>query len=554
MWALRVLTGPQAGKIYDLKNGRNSVGRGAQCSIQITSTGVSKEHAEITVFPDKILVTDLRSSNGTYLNGVKIQNGVYRLGDKLGFHDVLVDVIPAQEKRAAPPPAVAKPSAESYYDGSAAVQMPPQIYTDPQYSQPLGGIPQPMGVAGAQSTEAPQPAPAYQAGGFSGLIRKVENYIETVALPGVYKLPQLFEFKLVLLMFVVAFIFATTALSMIPMVQISRSSIMKESMRRASSIARNLATVNQSALLQNSYSSLTTNLAEAEDGVEQVLIVNQSDGMILAPATRAGTTPDLPFVHVARREMRPQAVQVDSDTIGASFPIGLFDPSTGEQSIKAHAIVLYDVGSLAFDDGRVLSLFMQTLVLASLVGLLLFFFMYKLISYPVINVNAQLDAAMREKTDNMHIDFDFPPLQALIGNINSLLTRYINGESSSSSGVTGFVNKDAQAENLVQVMGYPCVAIAADGRIISCNAAFAQVAHADEAQLIGKNYLTIPDAALQQNLEGLVKRTKENQQVIHTDQLEFSGHLCILSCQALASSSQDVDFYLVTIAPSEGGS
>lgn len=549
MWALRILTGPQAGKIFDLKNGKNLVGRTSQCLVQLISAGVSKEHAEITVFPDKILVTDLRSSNGTYLNGVKIQNSVYRLGDKLGFHDVLMDIIPAQEKRV-PTPAVTNVPAQ-YSDSGTAAQMPPQTYSPPSYTTSMGA-PAPIGAAGSHA-DAPSPAPAYQQGGFAGVLKKIEDYIETVALPGVYKLPQIFEFKLVLLMFVVIFIFTTTALSMLPMVQISRSSIMQESMRRASSIARNLATVNQAALLQNSYSSLTTNLAEAEDGVEQVLIVNQSDGMILAPATRAGTTPDLPFVHGARREMRPQTVQVDSNTIGASFPIGLFDPSTGDQSVKAHAIILYDVGSLAFDDGRVLSLFMQTLVLAALAGLVLFFFMYKLISYPVINVNFQLDAAMRDKTDNMALDFDFPPLQALVGNINSLLTRYINNEGA-SGGVAGFINKDAQAENLIKVMPYPSVAIASDGRVISCNATFGEVANMDTGQIVGQNYMTLRDVALRQNLEGLIQRNRENLAAIQTDQLEFRGHLCILSCQALASSAQEVDFYLITIVPSEGGS
>src|SRR5690606_35523006 len=117
------------------------------------------------------------------------------------------------------------------------------------------------------------------------------EYLERVALPGVYRLPQFVEFKMVLLGFVVLFIFSTTLLSRIPMVAISRASIVNESKRRAASIARTLATINQAALIQNSYSSLSTNAAESEDGVTQVLIVQQSDVMILAPATRAGTTP-----------------------------------------------------------------------------------------------------------------------------------------------------------------------------------------------------------------------------------------------------------------------
>lgn len=550
MWALRVLTGPQAGQILELKMGRNVVGRAPHCDIKITSGGVSKEHSEITVYKEKIVVTDLKSSNGTYLNGIRMQTGIMRLGDKLGIHDILVDVIPAPDARAQAPRPSAQPSAQApmpYYGGGAA----PQMYQQPQYAQMPQGMPQPMAsMPGAQPGAGPAPAPAYHPGGVKAIMEKVTEYIEKVALPGVYKLPTLIEFRMVLLGFVVLFIFVTTLLSMIPMVAISRASIINESKRRAASIARTVATMNQAALLQNSYSTLTTNQAESEDGVKQVLIVQQSDGMILAPATRAGTTPDLPFVHVARREMRPQSVEVDSTTIGASFPIGLFDPNTGEQSVKAHAIVLYDIGSLAFDDGRAISLFMQTLVIASLVGLLIFFFMYKLIEYPLNSLNQQLDVAMREKKDATEVNFMFPPLQALIGNINSLLTRYINGARDESGG-GNFVNKDGEAENLVQMIGFPSIAIAKDGRIVACSPSFLQVARTEA--LAGQMYTSIPDAALQQNIEHLVSKSRENPRVIHTDQLEFSGHLCVLSCQAMSSAPNDVDYYLITVSPTDGG-
>ncbi len=552
MWALRVLTGPQAGQMIELKMGRNLIGRAPQCDIKLVSPGVSKEHTEIAVYKDKIVITDLRSSNGTYLNGIRIQNGIMRLGDKLGVHDILVDVIPAPDMRAQTPrqyTGTGVPAPMPYY-GGAAPQMPPQ-------QMPMGGMPHgmPQPMATGMPGAAPAHAPAFQHGGLKGLMDKAHDYLDRVALPGVYKLPQFMELKMVLLGFVVLFIFSTTLLSMIPMVAITRASIINESKRRAASIARTVATINQAALLQNSYSSLSTNAAEAEDGVKQVLIVQQSDGMILAPASRAGTTPDLPFVHGARREMRPQAVEVDSSTIGASFPIGLFDPNTGEQSVKAHAIVLYDIGSLAFDDGRAISLFMQTLVIASLIGLLIYFFMYKLIEYPLVSLNKQLDAAMREKKDNTELNFMFPPLQALIGNINSLLSRYIHGDGDSGgAGAAGFVNKDGEAENLVQIIGFPCITISGEGRIIACNPAFTQVARADVGQLHGQLFKAIPDVALQQNIEGLLVKARDNSRMIHTDQLEFSGHLCILSCQAMSSDGQHIDYFVITVSPAEGGS
>jgi hypothetical protein len=178
-----------------------------------------------------------------------------------------------------------------------------------------------------------------------------------------------------------------------------------------------------------------------------------------------------------------------------------------------------------------------------------------LVEYPLVTLNQQLDAAMREKTDNTSVDFMFPPLQALIGNINSLLTRYIHGEGAGSAGgIGGFVNKDGEAENLVQLIGFPAIAISKDGRIMAGSPSFGQVARTEVAQLIGQAYQAIPDVALQQNIDSLMGKTRENPRVIHTDQLEFNGHPCVLSCQGMSSQPGEIDYFVITISPAEGGS
>lgn len=557
MWALRVLTGPLAGQIHDLKLGRNLVGRAPHCDVKISSNGVSKEHAEIHVYKDKIMITDLKSSNGSYVNGVRVQNGLIRLGDKVSVHDVIFDIIPAPDIRPgsqalAPQHAAGNPQGMPVpmNGGNAAPNYYPQNYQQP-YQQ---GAPQMMGAPQPGLASVPNEIPENEPpeGFAQNLLFQAREYIERVALPGVYKLPQLAEFKFVLGGFVGVFIFAVTLLSMIPMVQITRSSILAESKRRAQSIARNVAMANQQLLLQGNVSALSTHSAETEDGVKQVMIVQQSDGMILAPASRAGVTPDIPFVHVARREMKTQVEQVDTQTIGASFPIGQYDPNTGEPSVKAHAIVLYDVGSLAFDDGHVLSLFFQTLILACLVGLLLFYFMYKLIEYPIVSLNTQLDIAMREKKDSTDIDFQFPALQNLIANINSLLTRYIHG-GDEAGGQMNMVSRDSEAENLIQLMGYPTIAVSGEGRIVSVNQNFEQLAHATSAQLVNQMVSSIPDVALQQNIQHLMEKSRVAPGSIHSDQLEFSGHNCQIHCQAMGVENSTISYFVICVTPVEGG-
>ena len=99
MWSIRILSGAQAGQVYDLKLGKNVFGRGGQSQLKIQSLGISKEHCEIHVYKDKMMIVDLKSSNGTFVNGVKIQNSLVRIGDKISLFDVIMDVIPTPDIR-----------------------------------------------------------------------------------------------------------------------------------------------------------------------------------------------------------------------------------------------------------------------------------------------------------------------------------------------------------------------------------------------------------------------------------------------------------------------
>jgi hypothetical protein len=207
---------------------------------------------------------------------------------------------------------------------------------------------------------------------------------------------------------------------------------------------------------------------------------------------------------------------------------------------------------LRFDDGRIISLFMQALVISTIIGLLIFYFMYKLIEFPIIRLNSELDIAMREKRDSTEVEIIFPAFQALVGNINSLLTRYIHGVKEDQS--SGYINKEGEAENLVQMVGYPAIALAQDGRVISCSGSFAQLVHLDISSLQNHYCSVIPDAAVQQNIEGLVVKSRENPVTIHTDQLEFNGHPCVLSCHAMRSKANEIDYFLITVSPDEGAS
>ena len=85
MPSLFVIQGRNKGSRYDLTahEGAMSIGRDAGNAIQLEDNEVSRRHAEIRHIGDTLVVGDLKSSNGTYLNNRKIERAELTSGDHL---------------------------------------------------------------------------------------------------------------------------------------------------------------------------------------------------------------------------------------------------------------------------------------------------------------------------------------------------------------------------------------------------------------------------------------------------------------------------------------
>jgi len=61
------------------------VGRHRWCHVQINSPRVSRRHCCLALDRDGVLVRDLGSTNGTRINGRRVEEGVLRPGDELSI-------------------------------------------------------------------------------------------------------------------------------------------------------------------------------------------------------------------------------------------------------------------------------------------------------------------------------------------------------------------------------------------------------------------------------------------------------------------------------------
>ncbi len=78
---LRVLDGSDRGKVFDNLQPPVTIGREEGNTIQLNDERVSRFHVKIQEDHDRLVLTDLESTNGTKVNGEPIQLRILRVGD-----------------------------------------------------------------------------------------------------------------------------------------------------------------------------------------------------------------------------------------------------------------------------------------------------------------------------------------------------------------------------------------------------------------------------------------------------------------------------------------
>src|SRR6185436_5172922 len=90
---------PQVGLArYDLGAGSATLGRSRESALVLDDPAISRQHALLVVSADGVMVRDLGSAGGTFLNGRRISEEYLKMGDVLGMGSFTIVV------RAAPAP------------------------------------------------------------------------------------------------------------------------------------------------------------------------------------------------------------------------------------------------------------------------------------------------------------------------------------------------------------------------------------------------------------------------------------------------------------------
>ena len=116
------LISPDGTTVYDIRDGVPLiVGRAPTCDLPIFHPTISRRHAELSSDGAVLLLRDLASSNGTFVNGTKIDHGRALTDDLIAFGKVGFKL----ESFGAPTPAVSHASVQRTTLGATIVRQIP---------------------------------------------------------------------------------------------------------------------------------------------------------------------------------------------------------------------------------------------------------------------------------------------------------------------------------------------------------------------------------------------------------------------------------------------
>jgi pSer/pThr/pTyr-binding forkhead associated (FHA) protein len=110
MAKLVVLSPEQKGRSYELKVDKTTIGRVEDNTFQITESSVSSHHCEVLLRGSDVVIKDLNSTNGSFINGEKISESVLKPGQTLRLGQIELRLETGDSTTAPAPGAPAAPA------------------------------------------------------------------------------------------------------------------------------------------------------------------------------------------------------------------------------------------------------------------------------------------------------------------------------------------------------------------------------------------------------------------------------------------------------------
>ncbi|MGK5086270.1 FHA domain-containing protein [Bdellovibrionota bacterium FG-2] len=547
MFKLTVVAGPNRGSTYAVKEGETSIGRQSGNSIILSSSKISKRHCVFLLEGAQIAIRDEGSSNGTFVNGALTKFRKLKTGDRVTVGDFTFELTETI-KRAARPVSVA--------GFSSGLQFPD-----------MGG----RGGGGAQSMISGMPV-----GGGASAVHTLEGpgkdfksklnwYFDQHVMPIFYGLHMKHQWRFVCVAIFSAFVLGTLLFTIQPLIEANRSTIIKETLKRASFMAREIAQRNAPYLAARAETKTEVGVAETAEGV-RVAVLTDLDNRILAPAVRMNqylNGGEESVLAVKARDLfrkgRETGIsQGDSSLVIAVEPVKILNPQLAKNVVVGMAVVSIDTSIATPDLGEVGMVYSEALILTGILGGLALLILYRLTLKPFLILNEDMDKALKGEIPQVTQEFKFEELSSLWENINAAIQRIPKGAQNTGMGLGGGdeVSLVDQVIGPMRMLGnvskLGLVVCDAHHKIQYLNSMFEEISGIRESGSVGQDFASVArDQSLGIFLKDLFERAAVGSDGISED-YDFSGITYTVHVAAYGVGGNAPKGYLITTTRNEG--
>lgn len=490
MIQLKVLKGPQKlGEEFDLKTGKSIVlGRGTHCDIQLLAFGVSKQHCKLTALPGgRLELEDLGSSNGTYVNGVQVHKHVVRPGDSVGLSDFVFsinwkpDLVPAIQNQA------------------------------------FTGIPQARGDDdGVVATAAAVKLASGKAKG--GLEQTFASWIDPLA--------EVFPIHKLLFLGFALWTLMTVVLSIVPFSKEANVRIQQNSINIARLYARQLARLNQKAVIDQRFADLVAVLDERAGitpGIIKSYILDGDREKIMAPASEAGNIlPSAEAKTASLQEREWWSYDPSRNLAYVSAPI-LVAGSEGKNIAAATAFVIFDPSGDIFSIANILENALTSLIILLGFTLVAAFVYSRFILHPIQQMSQSLERSVISGVPFEKPKVAWPELRDIAEKIGTIVSRLPQSGKSSEAPEDWNIL-------MVQSIGLSAAAFDSSLKILAWNDEMAQITGVRQEYAVGSDIgVASRDMAFEQSVRSLADLAQQNPWSSQNKTLEFQGISFVMS-------------------------
>ncbi len=518
---LVIVAGPNRGSAFTLTEGENSIGRQMDNHIVLTSSKVSKRHCALLVTSSEVLLRDEGSTNGTFINGALTKRFSMKTGDKLGVGEFVLELVGAGK------PVSSDSGASALNSGFQSNLLPSSFEAGAGSAVVLATAPpQTLATASFDHLEPVQEEP-------KDLPGKLKLLFEGKLMPNFYGMLMKTEYRSLVAAFMGVALVGVVVGSVMPMQDLAEQSIRKEAQIRGKVLAREIADRFTPNIANHTESQIDFTMLENEESIRVVAITNM-DLQIIAPQSRlgqlfvsgaeAGVAKGMARLFREGKE-RGEGVFVNDHTFVRIEPIKVTDSKQYSTQVVAMVIVAIDFSQNMIESGGLGVAYATGLIIAALIGLLLYFILIRLSAKPYEVLNDDLDQVLRGEIPKVTKEFKIEDTEKLWDNINAAVQRMSKSDGLELNAGTGVVNWEQEFtvyQTLAEAGQLGFVGFDAAFTLSAVNAQFEEISGI-RSDAIGQSLKSVADQALNLLAIDLKENAERSPSRMANDNFEFQG-------------------------------